>query len=127
MFPELMKNYRGVLCIRCKEPIPISAKVASLQDELESKKANLTHTFMADCALCEYDNLYAITDGQPFEGEPRKRSKDMSERPMNVLGHACKMLGCQAWLRLSAVREDSVRPINIPFKLVVGVGTLYRV
>lgn len=71
---ELMKTYVGVYCHWCREVIAVSAKVVRLQSEVGHREANVPHTFAARCKLCEYESVYAITDVQRFEGEPRRRT-----------------------------------------------------
>jgi len=70
---QLMKSYRGVFCLRCGEPIPVSAKVVSLQDEIESSEANVPHSFVVRCKMCECEDVYSISAVKNFDGEPRKR------------------------------------------------------
>ena len=72
MTAELLKSYPGVTCLRCREPIAVSAKVVRLLDEIENRETNMPYTFVARCKLCEYECLYVISDVRTFEGEPRK-------------------------------------------------------
>jgi len=67
------KSYRGVSCVRCGDPIPVSARVASLQDQIAQREAHAPHAFVARCKLCEHESVYAVRHVQWFNGEPRRR------------------------------------------------------
>jgi hypothetical protein len=72
MIAETTKElYSGVLCSRCKEPIPIPERVVSLQNEIENRATNLLFGFTVRCRLCENEGVYLINEIQKFDGEPR--------------------------------------------------------
>jgi hypothetical protein len=73
MIAELIRSYRGVLCSRCRQPIPVSAKIASLQDEHEHRETQAPHAFTLRCRFCEEEGIYAIGDVRILDGEPRLR------------------------------------------------------
>jgi len=66
-------SYRGVPCVHCGEPIPVSAKVVSLHDEIAHREMHASHAFTARCRLCESESVYVIKHVQRFFGEPRSR------------------------------------------------------
>ena len=72
MIAEL-KSHLGVSCVRCGELIPVSAKVVSLQEEIENGEPNAPHAFVARCRECLYESVYEIKDVQRFDGEPPRR------------------------------------------------------
>jgi hypothetical protein len=74
MIAELTMSYRAVPCSRCNEPIPVSPRIMTLQDEIEHENGNAPSSFTARCKLCECESVYLIRDVKSFEGEPRKRN-----------------------------------------------------
>jgi len=74
MIAEIAKNYRGVLCRRCHEPIPVSSKVMSLQDEIDLGNGSAPHAFILRCRLCDHESVYAMSAICRLEGEPRSRT-----------------------------------------------------
>jgi hypothetical protein len=68
------RNYRGVFCGRCRAPIPVSSKVVRQEDEIENEELNAPYTFPLRCRHCEQEGIYAMSDVQKFDGEPRARA-----------------------------------------------------
>jgi hypothetical protein len=52
------KSYRGVRRLRCGQPIPVSAQVVSLQDQIAQGGENVPHAFTARCQICEQECVY---------------------------------------------------------------------
>ena len=86
---ELMQSYPGVLCIRCRQPIAVSAKVARRKIELESEATDGPRAFITRCKQCEGEGVYAFSEIRTFEGAPRIRTAMPSQsvnRRFNVAG-----------------------------------------
>jgi len=75
-----IKGYRGVSCVRCHAPIPVSAKVISFQDQIAQREINMPHAFAARCRLCEHESVYAFRHVRWFDGEPRRISRASANR-----------------------------------------------
>ncbi len=75
MIAELKKSHLGVLCTRCGQPIPVPARIVRLRDEQEqiATETDAPGGFALRCKRCESEGIYAISDVQSFDGEPRKR------------------------------------------------------
>jgi len=72
MIAELVKTYRGVICLKCGTPIPVSERVVSLTEQ-DDAEINGPHTFLCRCNQCEEENRYLAADIRVFSGEPIKR------------------------------------------------------
>jgi|SRR6266478_3635981 len=69
------KSYRGVACLHCKRPIPISPLVASIEAELPASEATpVRHqkcqVFHLRCGACGKEKPYKIAEILEFEGAP---------------------------------------------------------
>ena len=63
-------SYRGVSCARCGQPIPVSAKALSLQNEIAQGEESVPHAFSARCQMCEQESVYEMKDLKKFNGQP---------------------------------------------------------
>jgi len=74
-----VRSYRGVPCVRCGERIVVSAKVVSLQQEIENGETNTPYAFVARCRTCECESVYEIRCVQNFKGEPPRRRRRVTQ------------------------------------------------
>jgi hypothetical protein len=78
MVAETVMKYRGVLCFHCHRPIPLSARVASVDAKL--RRGDLTNAeeigpraFSLRCRSCHREGMYFGTQFIDCEGEPPSR------------------------------------------------------
>jgi hypothetical protein len=69
------KTYRGVICLHCKQPIPIPSLVARIEAELPAyestpERNQKCQVFHLRCAACGKEKPYKISEIVEFEGEP---------------------------------------------------------
>ncbi|MCU1341130.1 MAG: hypothetical protein JWN92_553 [Candidatus Acidoferrum typicum] len=72
---QLQQSYRGVVCLHCKNPIPISPLVASIEaegpgHEKTPGRHQKCQVFHLRCAACGKEKPYKIDEIREFEGSP---------------------------------------------------------
>jgi hypothetical protein len=70
-----LKSYRGVSCFRCGEPIPVSATVMSVHDQIERGEETVPCAFAVRCKICESESIYVISDVLTFHGAASTRRR----------------------------------------------------
>src|SRR6266581_7660465 len=76
---KVQQTFRGVSCLHCKNPIPISPLVASIEAELPTNETTpgrhqKCQVFHLRCAACGKEKPYKIDEILEFEGEPTDRT-----------------------------------------------------
>ena len=79
MIQEAKQQYRGVLCIHCRQPIPLPTTVsrrAAEHEGMESGEAqdHGPRVFTLRCRVCGEEGLYSESKFIDCEGAPRTRT-----------------------------------------------------
>lgn len=78
MNTEAKPLYRGVLCIHCHQPTPLSPPAVKMEKDvkagIDSGLDEYTlRSFTLRCRLCHGEPLYTLADVKDFHGTPKKR------------------------------------------------------
>jgi len=70
------RTYRGVLCMSCRQPIPLPAMLANMDSAFRNNTSSepLDHparVFSLRCRACYREKPYAASEIMDFEGDPR--------------------------------------------------------
>ena len=82
MIRELTQGqYPGVLCSRCKEPVPVPKRVAVLYEEmkrgeLRDREDVKSGAFTLRCKACDGESVYGVEEITEFDGPPRLRTSE---------------------------------------------------
>jgi len=74
----VQQSYRGVLCLSCRQPIPLPSILIEIDSRLRGLIAGnaeepSTRVFSLRCRSCEREKPYRINDIVDFAGEPKAR------------------------------------------------------
>ncbi len=89
MVADIVKeSYRGVLCMSCRQPIPLPEIVIRLELHSEGRAAEHVHevrghVFSLRCRACDREKPYRSADIVEFEGAPRRRERTL-RNPQSV-------------------------------------------
>ena len=91
MVQEERKHYRGVLCLHCRQPIPIPASVARKGEQSGNHRPGVPgdlgpRAFSLRCRACHGEALYAESKFVDCEGSPRVRNTS-ARKPTLVRQH----------------------------------------
>jgi hypothetical protein len=86
MTQEVNLHFRGVKCLYCSWPIPISSLVASAEAEFQNDETKTARylkcqVFRLRCTGCGKERPYTITEIVEFQGTP-------IATPLSILGSA---------------------------------------
>ena len=81
------QQYRGVLCIHCRQPIPLSASQVRKEKEMRESEANevaelRSSSFNLRCRACHGEATYTPGDTIDCEGTPRVRRTAPRRNPL---------------------------------------------
>lgn len=81
------QQYRGVLCIHCRQPIPLSASLVRKEKEMkESELSELSEltsrSFTLRCRVCHGEAMYTESDTIDCDGTPRVRKSPVRHESM---------------------------------------------
>lgn len=78
MIQEAKQQYRGVLCVHCRQPIPLPANVSHQTSEAAGRESSQAEemgprVFTLRCRVCHEEGLYSERKIIDCEGAPRTR------------------------------------------------------
>lgn len=81
------ESYRGVLCMSCRQPIPVPAILVNLDRTGETKERQ-ERVFSLRCRCCNREKPYRTSEIAEFDGTPLVRVS----RPLHpqITGHQIK-------------------------------------
>jgi hypothetical protein len=93
MIVEAKQQYRGVLCLHCRQPIPLSSFAASKECGFKEQEASSRDeftvrsftvcSFTLRCRVCDGEGLYTALDVVDCNGTPRIRSSQ-ARKPLLI-------------------------------------------